>query len=290
MKCNINKPNNKFTINNYTEEKIDYWCKECRTKFVNSENTLKIYLFENQRPYDENLFKNCIAESEKKNKTKNIDDYNIIINNATKIYFQKMMLTFVGENGKQLTKQDLKNKPTSRKQTTKKKADENIDEELIIRWGKWEELNDYLILEDFCSRMKQYNRIETPQDEFYLKKLAVISLKMDKELEKGSYGAVKQLGDLFSKYMADSKFRATDLSDASKTGGIRTFSQIYAEVEKDGFIPPWEVYHNTKGLQQDIIDKTIMYILNYTLKLNKIPQMIEPPEDTPKIEDDFYES
>jgi hypothetical protein len=29
-----------------------------------------------------------------------------------------------------------------------------------------------------------------------------------------------------------------------------------------------------------------MHILNYTLKLNKAPQLIEPPEDTPKIEED----
>jgi hypothetical protein len=86
--------------------------------------------------------------------------------------------------------------------------------------------------------------------------------------------------------MADSKFRAMDLTDATKTGGIRGFGQIYAEVEKDGFIPPWEDYAKIKGVDQDIIDKTIMYILNYTLKLNKIPQFIEPPEDTPKIKVD----
>jgi hypothetical protein len=86
--------------------------------------------------------------------------------------------------------------------------------------------------------------------------------------------------------MADSKFRAMDQTDASKTGGLRTFSQIYAEVEKDEFIPPWEEYRKVKGLEQDIVDKTIMHILNYTLKLNKAPQLIEPPEDTPKIEED----
>ena len=40
-----------------------------------------------------------------------------------------------------------------------------------------------------------------------------------------------------------------------------------------------------KGLTQDIVDKTIMYIANFILKLNKIETMSEPPSDTPKIDE-----
>jgi hypothetical protein len=77
-----------------------------------------------------------------------------------------------------------------------------------------------------------------------------------------------------------------DKTDADKTGGIRSFSTIYAEVEKDGFIPPWEFYRKIKGIKQDIVDKTIMHIENFTLKLNKIEQMTTPPIDTPELEKD----
>lgn len=161
--------------------------------------------------------------------------------------------------------------------------DFEITKEMIIRWGRSHNEEDYMKLEDFYHKMKDANRIETPQEESYLKKLAVISLKMDQELEAGNYQQVKQLGDLFSKYMADGKFRAMDRSDADKTGGIRTFSAIYAEVEKDGHIPPWEYYRKIKGLKQDIVDKTIMHIENFTLRLNKIDRMTEPPSDTPKL-------
>lgn len=157
---------------------------------------------------------------------------------------------------------------------------------MIMRWGHKYQLDDYIKLEEFYHSMKDMNKIETPQDETYLKKLAVISLKMDQELESGNYGQVKQLGDLFSKYMADSKFRAMDKTEADKTGGIRTFGSIYAEVEKDDHIPPWEHYRKIKGITQDIVDQTIMHIENFTLRLNKIERMIEPPDDTPKIEDD----
>lgn len=107
---------------------------------------------------------------------------------------------------------------------------------------------------------------------------------MDKELEEGNYDEVKKLGDLFSKYMADSKFRAMDKTDADKSGGIRRFGDIYAEVEKDGFIPPWEYYRKINGAKQDIVDKTITYILNFMLKFNKMEKLSESPIDTPKIE------
>jgi len=160
----------------------------------------------------------------------------------------------------------------------------DVTNEMVLKWGNKYEPEDYYELEQFYNDMQRTNSIETTQDMIYLKKLAIISLKMDKELEEGNYDEAKKLGDLFSKYMADSKFRAMDKTDADKTGGIRNFSTIYSEVEKDGFIPPWEYYKKIKGISQDIVDKTIMHIENFTLKLNKVEKMIIPPLDTPKLE------
>lgn len=154
--------------------------------------------------------------------------------------------------------------------------------DVIDRWGNYSN-EEYFKLEQFYWDMKEKNKIETPQEETYLKKLALISMKMDIELEEGHYDEAKKLGDLFSKYMADSQFRTIDKSGADKTGGLRNFGQIYTEVEKDDFIPPWEYYKEIKGLDQDIVDKTIMHIENFTLKLNKIETMASPPSDTPKV-------
>jgi hypothetical protein len=159
-----------------------------------------------------------------------------------------------------------------------------VTQEMILKWGNKYLPEDYYELERFYNEMERTNNIETTQDMVYLKKLAVISLKMDKELEEGNYDEVKKLGDLFSKYMADSKFRAMDKTDADRSGGIRRFSDIYAEVEKDGFIPPWEYYRKINGAKQDIVDKTITYILNFMLKFNRIEKLSESPIDTPFIE------
>lgn len=158
--------------------------------------------------------------------------------------------------------------------------------DMLIRWGTKYNPEQYLKLENFYHDMKDKNTIETPQEEDYLKKLAVISMKMDEELESGNYTQAKSLGDLFSKYMADSKFRAMDKTEADKTGGIRSFSMIYAEAESPDFIPPWEYYKKLKGISQDIVDKCIMHMENFILRLNRVEKMAVPPVDTPKITQD----
>lgn len=161
-----------------------------------------------------------------------------------------------------------------------------VTQEMLIKWGNTYDPEDYYSLEQFYNDMERTNTIETAQDIFYLKKLSVISLKMDKALENGDYDDVQKLGNLFSKYMADSKFRAMDKTDADKSGGIRRFGDIYSEVEKDGFIPPWEHYRKINGAKQDVVDKTITYLLNFMLKFNRIEKLAEPPIDTPRIESD----
>jgi hypothetical protein len=178
----------------------------------------------------------------------------------------------------------LPDKPINNSTYSNADIEFEITPQMIKRWGQNHSPEEYMKLEDFYNQMRDANKIETPQDEFYLKKLSVISLKLDEELEAGNYGQVKSLGDLFSKYMADSQFRAMDKTDADKIGGVRNFGAIYMEVEKDGFIPPWEYYRKIRGVNQDIVDKTIMHIENFILKLNKIETMIVPPNDTPKID------
>lgn len=171
-------------------------------------------------------------------------------------------------------------------QTVAHEIDFDVTNEMILKWGNKYLPEDYYELERFYNDMTRTNTIETTQDMVYLKKLSIISLKMDKELEEGNYDEAKKLGDLFSKYMADSKFRAMDKTEADKTGGIRNFGTIYAEVEKDDFIPPWESYRKINGAIQDIVDKTIMHMENFILRLNRVERMTIPPTDTPKLMSD----
>ena len=159
-----------------------------------------------------------------------------------------------------------------------------ITDEMVLKWGSSFSGEEYLRMENFYNSMKEKNIIETPQDEEYLKQASILSMKINKALESNDADTASKLGNLFSKYMGDMKQRPMDKTDADKAGGIRTFGAIYAEVEKDGFIPPWEEYSKINGLRQDIVDKTIMYLSNFILRLNKADKMTQPPSDTPKAE------
>jgi hypothetical protein len=161
-----------------------------------------------------------------------------------------------------------------------------VDSKLINFWGQNWQPDEYIRLEKFYRSMVDNNKPETPQDEDYIKKIARLSVQIDKAIESGDSKTAKSLGDLYSKYMADAKLRTSDTSDADKSGGIRRFCDIFAEVEKDDFIPPWEYYRKINGAKQDIVDKTIMFILNFMLKFNKSDKLVEPPSNTPIIEKD----
>lgn len=183
------------------------------------------------------------------------------------------------------------NRPLTWKNSQFSSADESadevfdsVDDDLIMFWGKNWQPDEYIRLQNFYQSMVDMNNPETPQDIDYIKKIARLSIQIDKAIEEGNSSGAKSLGDLYSKYMADAKLRTTDTTDADKSGGIRRFGDIYAEVEKDGFIPPWEYYRKINGAKQDIVDKTIMFILNFMLKFNKADKLSMPPTDTPKIE------
>jgi hypothetical protein len=281
--CEKEFPLEKFYLSNNEFHKSDNRfpvCKICINNQIDYNNLETVYdiLTQMNRPFLSELWNRSIVEANKTNREIFGTYYkNVILNHKT--------LTW---KNSQFEKQPKESNSTvvdgnTQKNFIKNEFKFNVTEEMIMRWGSNYETDDYIKLEDFYHKMKLSNRIETPQEETYLKKLAVISLKMDQELEAGNYGQVKQLGDLFSKYMADSKFRAMDKTEADKTGGIRNFGTIFAEVEKDGHIPPWEEYRKIKGLTQDIVDKTIMHIENFTLRLNRVERMTEPPEDTPKL-------
>jgi len=109
-----------------------------------------------------------------------------------------MMLTYSGEGGKQLTKQDLKDKPTPKKTTNKKKIDKNIDEELIIRWGRGYSLEEYEFLDNEYTKWVMGYECDSPAQEVLFEEIAKTQLDIRKarEDEKPVDKLVKSLQDL----------------------------------------------------------------------------------------------
>ena len=164
-------------------------------------------------------------------------------------------------------------------------TDEEITSEMIAKWGSNFEPYEYIKLENLYSDMVMVNprMEETPQDKDYLRKICFNSVMLERAYIEGDEAKIRALSGSYSKFMQDSKLRAMDKTEADKSGGLRNFSQIYAEVESDDFIPPWAKIAKMKGVNQDIVDRSIMHIENHTRRFRKEEMYVAPPEDTPKL-------
>ena len=152
---------------------------------------------------------------------------------------------------------------------------------MVVRWGGGYSEQDMFQLEQFYVDMVNGNNITTPQHKEQLKLFCKVNLEQNKALEDKRFGEFKTLNQQYNKILQDSGFRPIDKQSGGESVGIRSFSQIWEEIEKDGFIPR----HDIK-VSQDIVDNTIMYLGNYTKKLLNSQVMSSPPPDTPKVDED----
>ena len=159
--------------------------------------------------------------------------------------------------------------------------DFNITPEMLYRWGENYNKSELMYLEKFYNDMHMTHTIVTPQHEKALIMICKLQLKMDKCLESDDMVGFSKAHSEYQKLLQSSGLRPIDKLGGAEASGMKSFSQIFEEIEKDGFIKPAPIKEN-----QDIVDKTIQYIMNYTLKLLNQQILTEPPIDTPKIDGD----
>lgn len=158
--------------------------------------------------------------------------------------------------------------------------DFKITSEMLSRWGDSYSKIEIRDLEKFYRDMHMTHTIVTPQHEKALILICKLQLKMDKALEADDMGGFSKMHGEYQKLLTSSGLRPIDKIGGAEASGMRSFSQIFEEIEKDGFIKPAPIKEN-----QDIVDKTIQYIMNYTKKLLNKQILTEPPMDTPKVDD-----
>lgn len=157
---------------------------------------------------------------------------------------------------------------------------QQINDDLTLKWGAGYTKLELQQLEKFYNDMIRANDISTPQHKAQLELLCKVYLEQNKALAEKRVNDFKSLNSQYNQILRDSGFRPIDRQGGGESVGIRTFSQIWEEIERDGFIKPVPIEEN-----QDIVDKTIMYMANYTRKLLNIQSLDSPPDDTPKVSD-----
>lgn len=155
-----------------------------------------------------------------------------------------------------------------------------VTKELRSKWGNYSN-REILEMEKLYKEMLFANNIETPQHQRQLYFYCKLSVLMDRALTEGDYAGYEKLSRQFTELQKSSGFRPIDRKSSDEANGIKSFSQIFAEVEANGYVEPL----NVDSIEnQDIVDHTIQYILNYTRKVLGMEKLAEPPNDTPKIE------
>jgi hypothetical protein len=109
----------------------------------------------------------------------------------------------------------------------------------------------------------------------------MLTLKYTEVITEGDETKIAKVGPALDKALAAGKLRPMDQVSGVDATGIRSFSDIYAEVEKRGYIKP----EPTKEAY-DIVDRAIMHIINYTNKLFNKPTVESSPVDLGVGEDE----
>lgn len=152
---------------------------------------------------------------------------------------------------------------------------------MIRRWGQAYEKHEVMKLEHLYNEIAETHDIKTPQHRTALVMICKLQLKMDTFLDNGDIDQYSKHHKEYQTLMKTSGLRPVDRAGTDEETGMRSFSQIFEEVERDGFIKPDKTRES-----QDIVDKTIQYMGNYTRKLLNKNVMTEPPTDTPKGDSD----
>lgn len=157
-----------------------------------------------------------------------------------------------------------------------------FDESLISRWGLGYKQYEYLRLEKFYQDMMDTYEVITANHKQTLVQLAKLTLEMDELLGKKDYTNYSKVSKAYDEMEKSAGFRPVDKKNGAEATGIYSFSQVWAEIEKEGFIPPELIEY-----EKDDIDYMLLYYIQFTQRLTGQSVSVEPPKEWRKevIED-----
>lgn len=148
-------------------------------------------------------------------------------------------------------------------------------------WGSVYNSEQVLWLDGFYKQMRDSHKIETPQHIQSVIMISKMQLRAQEYLDTGNMSDFSKLNKELQTTLTSSGLRPIDAKDSSESSGVRTFSQIFEEVEKDGYIKPKPVTY-----VQDVVDRMILYILNYSRKVFGKGILSEVPIDRPIVDNE----
>lgn len=281
-KCN-NCKKEKTITNFYQSSSIMFdgyapLCKTCIKEMVNYDDINTVYgvLQALDMPFVQYIWDSC--EDRKQEKELQGKIYDLIGNYIRQINSLPNYKGMGWKNSEFQEDIDKRKQEKVDKRNKENNINAQVTREMYDRWGENYTKKQLIDLEKFYNDMKMTHTIVTPQHVKALIMLCKMQLKLDIFLENDDMASFSKLHEQYQKLLTSSGLRPIDKVGGDEATGMRSFSHIFEEVEKNGFIEPRQIEE-----RQDIVDRTIMYILNYTKKIVGQQSLDEPPEDTPKV-------
>src|SRR5690606_3912051 len=156
-------------------------------------------------------------------------------------------------------------------------------DELVDKWGTGYSKKEYLQLEKFYQDMMATHEIYTPTHIDMLKQLAYLSVDRDRLRRNGEWTDYSKISKTYEEMMKSAGFRPIDRKGIEDATGIRSFSQIWEEVEKRGFRKPPPI-----EFDEDIVDGIIIALANYYHRIVGKEILTEVPQEIKEEMEEFY--
>jgi hypothetical protein len=157
-------------------------------------------------------------------------------------------------------------------------------DKLIDKWGIGYKKNEYLEMEKFYINMKETHEINTEIHINQLKTLSYLTVDINRLRQAGDWANFSKVSKTYEDMTKSAGFRPVDRQGLDDATGIKSFSQIFEEVEKRGFRKPPQL-----KFEEDIVDAMIISLANYYNRLVGKQILAELPEEIEKELDEFYE-
>lgn len=157
-------------------------------------------------------------------------------------------------------------------------------DELVDFWGIGYKKQEYLKMEKFFQDMRFTHNIHTPTHVDLTTQLAYMSIERDRLRQARDWTNYPKISKTIEEMTKSAGFRPVDKQGVDDATGIKSFSQIWEEVEKKGFrLPPLTVF------EEDVYDGMIISLLNYYNRIVGKQLLSDLPEEVQLDMDDFYE-
>jgi hypothetical protein len=157
-------------------------------------------------------------------------------------------------------------------------------DDLVSKWGIGYSKLEYLQLEKFYQDTRATHEINTPAHVDSLTQLAYLTIDRNRLRQERDWGNYTKLSKTIDDMQKSAGFRPVDRQGIDDATGMRSFSQIFEEVEKKGFRKP-----PPPKFDEDIVDAMIVSLANYYHRLVGKQILSEIPEELKQEMEEFFE-